>query len=102
MDRLQDAIDRNADDSEIQRLMQELSTAMDSMIDEMMRDAMERMARGEQPELLDDDQQALGNEDLQDMMERAQAMAQMGERDQARDLPSQLQQDGHASGREKV
>ncbi|MFC3675015.1 TIGR02302 family protein [Ferrovibrio xuzhouensis] len=92
MDRLQDAIDRNADDSEIQRLMQELRTAMDRMIDEMMRDAMERMARGEQPEMLDDDQQALGNEDLQDMMDRAQEMAQMGDRDQARDLLRQLQQ----------
>lgn len=92
MDRLQDAIDRNADDAEIQRLMQDLRTAMDRMLDEMMRDAMERMARGEQPEMLDDDQEALSDQDLQEMMDRAQDMARMGDRDQARDMLRQLQQ----------
>jgi len=91
MDRLQDAIDRNADDAEIQRLMQDLRMAMDRMLQDMMRDAMERMARGEQPEMLDDDEQALSSDDMQDMMDRAQDMARMGDRDQARDLLAQMQ-----------
>lgn len=91
MDRLQDAIDRNADDEEIQRLMQELRQAMDRLIEEMMRDAMERLARGEEPEELDDDDQAMSGEDLQEMMDRAQDMAQMGDRDSARDLLQQMQ-----------
>ena len=91
MDRLQDAIDRNADDQEIQKLMQELRQAMDQMLEQMMRDAMERLARGEEPEELGEDEEAMSGEDMQDMMDRAEDMAQMGDRDQAKDLLQQLQ-----------
>jgi len=91
MDRLQDAIDRNADDEEIQKLMQELRQAMDQMLEQMMRDAMERLARGEEPEELGEDEEAMSGEDLQDMMDQAQDMAQMGNRDSAKDMLQQLQ-----------
>lgn len=91
MDKLQDAIDRNADDQEIQKLMQELRQAMDQMLEQMMRDAMERLARGEEPEELGEDEEAMSGEDLQDMMDRAQDMAQMGDRDSAKDMLQQLQ-----------
>jgi uncharacterized protein (TIGR02302 family) len=91
MDRLQDALDRNADDSEIQKLMQEMREAMNRMLEQMMQDAMERLARGEEPEELGEDEEALSDEDLQEMMDRAQDLAQMGERDQAREMLQQMQ-----------
>ncbi|MEK9969483.1 MAG: TIGR02302 family protein [Ferrovibrio sp.] len=91
MDRLQDALDRNADDSEIQKLMQDMREAMNRMLEQMMQDAMERMARGEEPEELGEDEEALSDEDLQEMMDRAQDLAQMGERDQAREMLQQMQ-----------
>ncbi|MFN4310279.1 MAG: TIGR02302 family protein [Ferrovibrio sp.] len=91
MDRLQDAIDRNADDEEIQRLMQELREAMDRMLEQMLQDALERLARGEQPEELGEDEEGMSGEDLQDMMDQAQDMARMGDRDQARDMLQQMQ-----------
>jgi uncharacterized protein (TIGR02302 family) len=91
MDRLQDALDRNADDAEIQKLMQEMREAMNRMLEQMMQDAMERLARGEEPEELGEDEEALSDEDLQEMMDRAQDLAQMGERDQAREMLQQMQ-----------
>lgn len=91
MDKLQDAIDRNADDQEIQKLMQELRQAMDQMLEQMMRDAMERLARGEEPEELGEDEEAMSSEDMQDMMDRAQDMAQMGDRQSAKDMLEQMQ-----------
>lgn len=91
MDRLQDALDRNADDSEIQKLMQEMREAMNRMLEQLMQDAMERLARGEEPEELGEDEEAMSGDDLQDMMDQAQEMAQMGDRDAARDMLQQMQ-----------
>lgn len=91
MERLQDALDRNADDAEIQKLMQEMREAMNRMLEQMMQDALERLARGEEPEELGEDEEAMSGEDLQDMMDRAEEMAQMGDRDQARDMLQQMQ-----------
>lgn len=91
MDRLQDAIDRNADDQEIQKLMQELREAMDRMLEQMLQDALERLARGEEPEELGEDEEAMSGDDLQDMMDQAEDMARMGDRDQARDMLQQMQ-----------
>lgn len=91
MDRLQDAIDRNADDQDIQKLMQELREAMDRMLEQMLQDALERLARGEEPEELGDDEEAMSGDDLQDMMDQAEDMARMGDRDQARDMLQQMQ-----------
>ncbi len=91
MDKLQDALDRNADDSEIQKLMQEMREAMNRMLEQLMQDAMERLARGEEPEELGEDEEAMSGDDLQDMMDQAQDMAQMGDRDAARDMLQQMQ-----------
>lgn len=91
MDKLQDAIDRNADDQEIQKLMQEMRQAMERMLEQMMQEAMERMARGEEPQELGEDEEAMSADDLQDMMDQAQDMAQMGDRDQAKDMLQQMQ-----------
>lgn len=91
MDRLQDALDRNADDQEIQQLMNEMREAMNRLMEQMMRDAMERLARGEELEELGEDEQALSSDDLQDMMDQAEDMARMGDRDQAREMLQQMQ-----------
>lgn len=91
MDKLQDALDRNADDSEIQQLMQDMREAMNRMLEQMLQDAMERLARGEEPEELGEDEEAMSGDDLQDMMDQAQDMAQMGDRDAARDMLQQMQ-----------
>lgn len=91
MDKLQDAIDRNADDEEIQKLMQEMRQAMDQMLEQMMQDMMERLARGEEPEELGEDEEAMSSDDLQDMMDQAQDMAKMGDRDAAKDMLQQMQ-----------
>jgi uncharacterized protein (TIGR02302 family) len=91
MDKLQDALDRNADDSEIQKLMQEMREAMNRMLEQLMQEAMERLARGEEPEELGEDEEAMSGDDLQDMMDQAQDMAQMGDRDAARDMLQQMQ-----------
>ncbi|PJI41087.1 TIGR02302 family protein, partial [Ferrovibrio sp.] len=91
MDKLQDALDRNADDSEIQQLMQDMREAMNRMLEQMMQDAMERLARGEEPEELGEDEEAMSGDDLQDMLDQAQDMAQMGDRDAARDMLQQMQ-----------
>lgn len=91
MERLQDALDRNADDAEIQRLMDEVREAMNRLMEEMMREAMERLARGEELEELSENEQALSEQDLQEMMDRAQDMARMGDRDSARDMLEQMQ-----------
>lgn len=91
MDRLQDALDRNADDSEIQKLMQEMREAMNRMLEQLMQDAMDRLARGEEPEELGEDEEAMSGDDLQDMMDQAQDMAQMGDRDAAKDMLQQMQ-----------
>ncbi|HEX6958403.1 MAG TPA: TIGR02302 family protein [Ferrovibrio sp.] len=92
MDRLQDAIDRNADDEEIQKLMNDLRQAMNDLLDQRMREALERLAQGEQPEELDDNEQALSSEDFQDMMDRAEDMARMGDRDAARQMLEEMRQ----------
>lgn len=91
MERLQDALDRNADDEEIQRLMNEMREAMNRLMEQMMRDAMERLARGEELEELSEDDEAMSSEDMQDMMDQAEDMARMGDRDQAREMLQQMQ-----------
>jgi len=90
-DRLQDAFDREADDPEIQRRIQELREAMERLLEEKMREAMERMARGEELEEIPEDQEAMNMDDFQDMMDQAEQMARQGERQSAQDMLEQMQ-----------
>ncbi len=90
-DRLQDAMERGAEDNEILRKMQELREAMERLMEEKMREAMERLARGEEPEELSEEDEAMSSEDFQDMMDQAEQMARQGDRQSAQEMLEQMQ-----------
>ncbi len=86
-DALQDALDRNARDEEIERLIEELKQALNNY----MRELAEQMGRdGEEMVEPDDSDQVITSEDLQRMIDRAREMAQAGDRDAARQMLSDL------------
>ncbi|MBP2232004.1 uncharacterized protein (TIGR02302 family) [Azospirillum agricola] len=92
--RLSEALDKNASDEELNRLMDELQAALDKFMDAMEQRMMEALQRGEQiptipPEMAD---RMTDRNDLQQMLDRMREMAQTGSRDAARQMLSQLQQ----------
>ena len=86
---LQDALAKNAPDREIEKLMSELRQA----VDRYLRALAENEARNPQQnqQTLDPSQQVLTSRDLQRMLDRARELARNGQRDQARELLSELQ-----------
>ncbi|MGE0155208.1 MAG: TIGR02302 family protein [Reyranellaceae bacterium] len=87
-DALQDAIDKNARDEEIERLIEELKQALNNY----MRELAEQMAR-EGEEMVEpggDEDRVITSEDLQRMIDRARELAQSGNRDAARQMLSEL------------
>jgi len=91
MKALQDALARNAPDSEIDRLTRELREAMDRYLQEL---AQNMQRQGDQDQNLPplDPSKVLNSQDLQKMLDRARELARTGSRDAARDLLSQLQE----------
>lgn len=91
---LMDALDRNADDQEIDRLMDELQAAMDQFLDAMEEQIRQALERGEElPQIPPSMQsQMLDRQDLQQMLDQMREMAETGARDAARQMLSQLQQ----------
>lgn len=92
--RLSEALDKNASDEELNRLMDELQAALDKFLDAMEQRMMEALQRGEQlpmvpPEMAD---RMTDRNDLQQMLDQLREMAQTGSRDAARQMLSQLQQ----------
>ncbi|ANC92813.1 TIGR02302 family protein [Azospirillum humicireducens] len=92
--RLTEALDKNASDEDLNRLMDELQAALDKFLDAMEQRMMEALQRGEQlpmvpPEMAD---RMTDRNDLQQMLDRMREMAQTGSRDAARQMLSQLQQ----------
>lgn len=89
---LMDALARDADDAEIQRLIDELQTALNNFLDELAEQMREQMARGEQPneQQIPPDAQLLDRQDLQDLIDRARELSRSGARDAARELLSRL------------
>ncbi|HEX7007094.1 MAG TPA: DUF4175 family protein, partial [Alphaproteobacteria bacterium] len=86
---LQDALDRNADDAEIQRLIDELQQALQRFMQELAQDMQNHPERySQQP--MDPNAMVLDQQDLQRMIERMRDMARTGARDAARELLSQL------------
>ena len=86
-----EALERGADDAEIQRLMDELQSALNNFLDELAEQMREQMARGETQEgTPPPGSQMLERQDLQNMIDRARELAQSGARDAARELLSQL------------
>jgi len=86
-DALQNALDRNAPDEEIQRLMDEVKQAMNNYL----RELAEKMQQNGQ-EMADqgDPDKVITQEDLQRMLDQAREMAQSGNRDAAKQMLSQL------------
>jgi uncharacterized protein (TIGR02302 family) len=88
---LMDALNRNAPDAEIQRLMDELKEAMQKYLQALAEQAMRQAQRGELPRM-DPNTQRLQSEDLNRMLDRARELARQGSRDAAKQLLAQLQQ----------
>ena len=87
---LQNALARNAPQSEIDRLMQQLQQQIQQYLQALARRTLEQNPQAAQTPT--DPSQTLTSNDLQRMLDRARALAQTGDRAQARDLLAQLQE----------
>jgi uncharacterized protein (TIGR02302 family) len=90
MQKLQEALARNAPDAEIDRLMRELQQAIDRYL-QALAQQLQRQPQ-DQPMQPVDPSRMLSRQDLQRMLDRARDLARTGSRDQARNLLSQLQE----------
>ena len=90
MQDLQDALARNAPDSEIERLTQELKEAMDRYL-RAMAEQMQRQGPQQNMQPIDPSRM-MSRQDLQRMIDRARDMARTGSREAAKDLLSRLQE----------
>lgn len=96
-DRLSEAIERGAEPDEIAQLMDELRQAMNDYIEEMARQAMENLDQLQQngqpqAQTQQDGGQPLNTQDLQQMLDEIQRMAEEGDREGARRMMQALQQ----------
>ena len=85
---LQDALAKGAPDAEIERLMNELRTALDRYLQAL---AQEQQRNPNQQATPIDPSRVISGRDLQRMLDRARELARSGARDEARQLLSQLQ-----------
>ena len=88
-DALRQALDRNASDEEIKRLMDQLRMALNNYLQALaqeMRRNPERFARELPP-----DTRMLSQQDLKNMLDKMEQMARSGDRDAARQMLDQLQ-----------
>jgi uncharacterized protein (TIGR02302 family) len=99
---LSKALEGGASDEEINRLMQELRSAMNDLIEQLTREAMENRGRMNP---LDQNQmtQTLRQSDLERMLDRIEDLAKSGSRDAARQLLSEMQRmmDNLRAGRQQ-
>ncbi|MDX6752055.1 TIGR02302 family protein [Geminicoccaceae bacterium 1502E] len=91
-DQLQQALERNAEDAEIDRLMAELQQAIDRYLEEMARQAMQMPPQDQGPRQPIDPSQLVAREDLQRMLERARELMRNGSREAAREMLAQLRE----------
>ncbi len=90
---LMEALARDADDEEIERLIDELEQALNEFLDELIKQMREELAQNSDPmanQEMPSDSQLLDRQDLQDILERARELARSGAKDAARELLSQL------------
>ncbi|MEQ8355392.1 MAG: TIGR02302 family protein [Kiloniellaceae bacterium] len=90
---LMEALSRDAEDEEIERLIDELQQALNNFLDELIEQMREELAQNNQQmqnQELPSDSQLLDRQDLQEMLERARELARSGAKDAARELLSQL------------
>lgn len=88
---LRDALDRNAGDEEIQRLIDQLQAAIDKYLEQMIRQAMENPQRQQIPRDRENSR-TIDRRDLQKMLDQTRDAAKRGQRDQARAMLDRLQQ----------
>jgi uncharacterized protein (TIGR02302 family) len=86
--KLQDALAKNAPDAEVAQLMQQLRDALDRYMQEMARDLLRHPQPMTEPF---DPSRVMTGRDLERLLDRAEELAQNGDRAQARELLSQLQ-----------
>jgi uncharacterized protein (TIGR02302 family) len=85
-DKLAEALEKGAPDSEIQALMQNLRDALNKYVEQLAKNNKDQMP----PEGLDPNNQQLSQQDLERMMKNLEDMARTGSRDQAQQMLSQL------------
>jgi uncharacterized protein (TIGR02302 family) len=91
---VEDALNRDAEDQELARLMDELQRAIDKYIEAMTRQMMEQQQQGQQQEMqpLPPNAQLVDRQDLQRMLDKARELARSGNKDAAREMLSQLRE----------
>jgi uncharacterized protein (TIGR02302 family) len=87
---LQDALAKNAPDAEIDRLMRDLSDALNRYLQALAEDMQNHPQSDSQQQPIDPSKVLTGR-DLQRMLDRARELAHSGAQQQARELLSQLQ-----------
>jgi uncharacterized protein (TIGR02302 family) len=90
--RLMDALNRNAPDPEIDRLIQELQQALDNYLQALAEQLRQQLQQGMQPQPMDPNAQVIDSRDLQRMIDQARELARQGNRDAAKQLLSQLRE----------
>jgi uncharacterized protein (TIGR02302 family) len=85
-DKLSEALEKGAPDSEIDNLMQELREALSKYVEQLTKNAQNEAP----PEGLDQQNQQLSQQDLDQMMKNLEDMTKSGSRDQAQQMLSQL------------
>ncbi len=85
-DKLAEALEKGAPDSEIQALMQNLRDALNKYVEQLAKNNKDQMP----PEGLDPNNQQLSQQDLERMMKNLEDMARTGSREQAQQMLSQL------------
>jgi uncharacterized protein (TIGR02302 family) len=85
-DKLAEALEKGAPDSEIQSLMQQLRDALSKYVDQLAKNNKDQNP----PEGLDQENQQLSQQDLERMMKELEDTAKNGSRDQAQQMLSQL------------
>lgn len=88
MQALQNALARNAPQSEIDRLMQQLQQQIQQYLQALAQRTLQQNPQAAQPA---NPSQSLTSNDLQRLLDRARSLAQTGDRAQARNLLAQLQ-----------
>ncbi|HMB48916.1 MAG TPA: TIGR02302 family protein, partial [Afifellaceae bacterium] len=88
---LEDALDRSASDEEIARLTEELRQAMNEFLQSFAQE-MARRDNQSLPQMQMDPSQMMSQQDFQDMLDRIEDLAKLGDRDSAQQLLSELQQ----------
>jgi uncharacterized protein (TIGR02302 family) len=85
-DKLAEALEKGAPDSEIQSLMQQLRDALSKYVEQLAKNNKDQNP----PEGLDQENQQLSQQDLERMMKELEDTAKNGSRDQAQQMLSQL------------